>query len=258
MSSVLLIRAIVWCSPQLGHCETSSKRRRQYTQRKRPGSCVGRSQGSPQPGQAGAAADARSLRRPRLSPARSSPNHPRLRRAMKKPVVRSRSGRICRKRGSCGRGERRGEGAEVVELERRDARPRGGLEQGGDPVLVLAAGDRAGRVDEGPPGRSARGGAAQQLAPGPRPAARSSRGDLRQRASGREASVPRSEQGASRRTRSKPGAERRRGRVGLDHGDAAQAEPLAPGRRPRRPARGRARPRSPRRGPPSARRSGRS
>ena len=26
MSSVLLIRAIVWCSPQLGHCETSSKR----------------------------------------------------------------------------------------------------------------------------------------------------------------------------------------------------------------------------------------
>jgi len=51
MSSLLLIRAIVWCSPQLGHCETSSKRRRQYTQRKRPGSCVGRSQGSPQPGQ---------------------------------------------------------------------------------------------------------------------------------------------------------------------------------------------------------------
>jgi hypothetical protein len=52
MSSVLLIRAIVWCSPQLGHCETSSKRRRQYTQRKRPGSWVGRSHGSPQPGHA--------------------------------------------------------------------------------------------------------------------------------------------------------------------------------------------------------------
>jgi hypothetical protein len=51
MSSLLLIRAIVWCSPQLGHCETSSKRRRQYTQRNRPGSWVGRSQGSPQPGQ---------------------------------------------------------------------------------------------------------------------------------------------------------------------------------------------------------------
>ena len=51
MSAVLVIRAMVWCSPQLGHCETSSKRRRQYTQRNRPGSWVGRSQGSPQPGQ---------------------------------------------------------------------------------------------------------------------------------------------------------------------------------------------------------------
>ncbi|HEU4905621.1 MAG TPA: hypothetical protein VFT19_05835 [Solirubrobacterales bacterium] len=53
MSSVVLIRAIVWCSPQLGHCETNSKRLRQYTQRKRPGSCVGRSQGSLQLGQRG-------------------------------------------------------------------------------------------------------------------------------------------------------------------------------------------------------------
>jgi hypothetical protein len=50
MSSVVLIRAIVWCSPQLGHCETSSKRCRQYTQRKRPGSWEGRSQGSLQLG----------------------------------------------------------------------------------------------------------------------------------------------------------------------------------------------------------------
>jgi hypothetical protein len=50
ISSVVLIRAIVWCSPQLGHWETSSKRLRQYTQRKRPGSCVGRSQGSLQLG----------------------------------------------------------------------------------------------------------------------------------------------------------------------------------------------------------------
>jgi hypothetical protein len=48
MSSVWLMRAIVWCSPQLGHWETSSKRLRQLTQRRRPGSCVGRSQGSPQ------------------------------------------------------------------------------------------------------------------------------------------------------------------------------------------------------------------
>jgi hypothetical protein len=51
MSSVLLIRKIVWCSPQLGHWETSSKRVRQLTQRRRPGSWVGRSQGSPQLGQ---------------------------------------------------------------------------------------------------------------------------------------------------------------------------------------------------------------
>jgi len=50
ISSVVLIRAIVWCSPQFGHCETSSKRRRQYTQRKRPGSWVGRNHGSLQAG----------------------------------------------------------------------------------------------------------------------------------------------------------------------------------------------------------------
>jgi hypothetical protein len=50
MSSVWLMRAIVWCSPQLGHWETSSKRLRQLTQRRRPGSWVGRSQGSPQLG----------------------------------------------------------------------------------------------------------------------------------------------------------------------------------------------------------------
>lgn len=48
MSAVWLIRAIVWCSPQLGHWETSSNRVRQLTQRRRPGNCVGRSQGSPQ------------------------------------------------------------------------------------------------------------------------------------------------------------------------------------------------------------------
>jgi hypothetical protein len=51
MSSVWLMRAIVWCSPQLGHWETSSKRLRQLTQRRRPGSWVGRNQGSPQFGQ---------------------------------------------------------------------------------------------------------------------------------------------------------------------------------------------------------------
>jgi hypothetical protein len=51
MSAVWVIRAIVWCSPHSGHWETSSKRLRQLTQRSRPGSWVGRSQGSPQLGQ---------------------------------------------------------------------------------------------------------------------------------------------------------------------------------------------------------------
>jgi hypothetical protein len=50
MSAVWVIRAIVWCSPHSGHWETSSKRLRQLTQRRRPGSWVGRSQGSPQLG----------------------------------------------------------------------------------------------------------------------------------------------------------------------------------------------------------------
>src|ERR1700754_2214364 len=48
MSAVWVMRAIVWCSPHSGHWETSSKRLRQLTQRRRPGSWVGRSQGSPQ------------------------------------------------------------------------------------------------------------------------------------------------------------------------------------------------------------------
>jgi len=53
MSSVELMRLIVWWVPQFGHWETSSNRRRQYTHRKRPGSWVGRSHGSPHPGHAG-------------------------------------------------------------------------------------------------------------------------------------------------------------------------------------------------------------
>ena len=53
MSSDALMRAIVWWVPQSGHWDTSSKRRRQYTHLNRPGSWVGRSQGSPQPGHGG-------------------------------------------------------------------------------------------------------------------------------------------------------------------------------------------------------------
>src|SRR3954451_10162212 len=112
MSSVVLIRAIVWCSPQFGHCETSSKRRRQYTQRKRPGSCVGRSQASPQPGQA--------ARRKMLSPWLGS-------------VM-----------------------ADIIALRAADEEAGGPVAVGAqldavlgvEAVLVLALGDRAGRVDQ--------------------------------------------------------------------------------------------------------------
>src|SRR4051812_37632033 len=115
MSAVLVIRAIVWCSPQLGHWETSSKRRRQYTQRKRPGSCVGRSHGSPQPGQA--------ARRMMLPPLPDSVI----------PII--------------------------IALRPADEETGGAIAVGTqlnavlgvDPLLVLALGDRAGRVDQRPP-----------------------------------------------------------------------------------------------------------
>jgi hypothetical protein len=51
--AVLDIRTIVECSPQFGQTDTSSYRCRQYTQRYRPGTAVGRSQGSPQLGHSG-------------------------------------------------------------------------------------------------------------------------------------------------------------------------------------------------------------
>jgi hypothetical protein len=51
--AVLDMRTMVECSPQLGHTETSSYRCRQYRQRYRPGTAVGRSHGSPQPGHSG-------------------------------------------------------------------------------------------------------------------------------------------------------------------------------------------------------------
>jgi hypothetical protein len=51
--AVLDMRTMVECSPQFGHTETSSKRRRQYTQRYRPGTVVGLNHGSPQFGHSG-------------------------------------------------------------------------------------------------------------------------------------------------------------------------------------------------------------
>jgi hypothetical protein len=51
--AVLDIRAIVECSPQFGHTDTSSKRCRQFRQRYRPGIVLGLSHGSPHAGQRG-------------------------------------------------------------------------------------------------------------------------------------------------------------------------------------------------------------
>src|SRR6188472_719000 len=188
MSSVVLMRAMVWCSPQLGHCETSSKRRRQYTQRKRPGSCVGRSQGSPQPGQA--------ARRRTLSPSSAS-------------LI-----------------------ATIIAPQAADEETRGAIAVGADlpvlgaaeEILVLTAGDRAGRVDQ----RAAR---PQRLA-----------GTIEQLRLHLDQAVDRRRRLAPARVG--PGGERAEvrawrveqdpveagqagpGGVGLDHGDAAQPEAL--------------------------------
>jgi len=51
--AVVDMRTIVECSPQFGQTDTSSKRRRQYRHRYRPGTADGRSHGSPQPGHSG-------------------------------------------------------------------------------------------------------------------------------------------------------------------------------------------------------------
>src|SRR6476620_10598966 len=63
-----------------------------------------------------------------------------------------------------GRREGRSQGAEIVELQRRGVTRLGSAQQRLDLVLVLAAGDRAGRVDEGAAGPQNRGGVAQQRA----------------------------------------------------------------------------------------------
>src|SRR5258705_6892170 len=142
MSSVVLIRAIVWCSPQLGHCETSSKRRRQYTQRKRPGSWVGRNQGSPQPGQAAR----------RMIPS-----------ALPDSVIRSiipfqaadeetggaiAVGADLKAAAVDRRGKGRREGTEIVDGEGWNLAGVGGGTEFGETILVLAAGDRAGPGNE--------------------------------------------------------------------------------------------------------------
>ena len=138
-------------------CGRSSGARRSWgtARRVRSGADSTRSGSGPAAGSGAARARRSPGRRPGCSvaaspaalAARSSPNHRRFRRAMKNPVVRSRSGRSCRQRGSSGEASsgrgRRGPRARAPAAPRRRRR-----EQRRDPVLVLAAGDRAGRVDE--------------------------------------------------------------------------------------------------------------
>ena len=122
---------------------------------------------------------------------------------MKNPVVRSRSGR------SCSSGESWGEASRGATAPRSSsasagAPPEPALEQRRDSILVLAPRDRAGRgrpACRPAPAASPRGAARSSWTPRSRSIPL---GDLRQRASGREASAPRSEQGASRRSGSKP------------------------------------------------------
>src|SRR5882724_4706414 len=186
MSSVVLIRAMVWCSPQLGHCETSSKRRRQYTQRKRPGSCVGRSQGSPQPGHA--------ARRMMLPPSPAS---------LIATIIASEAA-----------DEETG-GAIAVWTDLK-------LVPAADLILVLAAGDRAGRVDQRAAGPQGLPGAIKELGLHVHQAIDRRRGLA-------PARIGTGCEGAEIRARAveqnpvKAGHPRLSS-VGLDHGDAAQAE----------------------------------
>ena len=202
MSAVWVIRAIVWCSPHSGHWETSSKRLRQLTQRRRPGSWVGRSQGSPQFGHGARSEDVAACRcsRPRTSSDCGWVSRPALgQSADEEPggavaVGAQLQGARLVRRGELGR-----EGAEVVQLERRRPGRR----------RSLRAAPRSGpRSRAARSCRSSRRACRPAAAASPRASSAFSctaatrsivRGDLRQRASGREASVPRSEQGASRR-----------------------------------------------------------
>src|ERR1700748_1991681 len=132
MSAVWVMRAIVWCSPHSGHWETSSKRLRQLTQRRRPGSWVGRSQGSPQLGH-GARPRTLVLRvrgsaivrlwrvgRPTSAPALTEASISFAGEAADEEAggVVAVGAQLQRAR-LVGRGELRREGAEVVEFERR-------------------------------------------------------------------------------------------------------------------------------------------
>src|SRR5680860_231003 len=218
MSSVVLIRTIVWCSPQLGHWETSSKRLRQYTQRKRPGSCVGRSQGSPQLGHlARFSTDRFRFRGPSASIIPFQAADEETRRAIA-IGAKLEAARIV------GRSEAWRKAAEVVDRVLRRLTGRRLRQQRRDPLLALAARDRAGRVDE-------RATPPQRLqCPDQKPVLQLGEALDRPRRlapAGVRARGQRAEVGAGRveqhpvEARSHPGGRR----VGLDDGDAAQAEP---------------------------------
>src|ERR1700759_4134815 len=114
MSAVWVMRAIVWWVPHSGHWDTSSKRLRQLTQRRRPGSWVGRSQGSPQFGQG---ARPRTLLTPVLESA--------IGLIMAGQAADEESGGAIAVRAQLqgarlvGRGELRRQGAEVVQFQRQ-------------------------------------------------------------------------------------------------------------------------------------------
>src|ERR1700753_1516676 len=113
MSAVWVMRAIVWWVPHSGHWETSSKRLRQLTQRSRPGSWVGRSQGSPQFGQG---ARASRLLRLGASDIGLIMADEAADEEAGRPVA---VGAQLERARLVGRGELRRQGTEVVELERR-------------------------------------------------------------------------------------------------------------------------------------------
>ena len=195
------MRTIVECSPQFGQ-----------TERARSGAGSSRSGSGPevrraQPRLTAARADVAEIDGSSLLTARRS-------RATKNPSVPSRCGSVCmsRARGDGPRPGRRTAG--------RRPRTPGAAEEAVDPLLVLRRRDRAGGVDEHAAGRPR--GAPRRGSRLVRGEPATSAGSLRQRWSGREASVPRPVHGGSTSTRSN-----------APRSAARRRRPSRPGRWPR-------------------------
>ena len=236
--------------PRRRSCGRSSGARRSSGTARRARSAAGsRRSGSGPAAGSGAATARRSRgtpgalqrRAPSEPPAIAQRLPPRRSRAMKKPSVRSRSGRVWRKRGSRREREPGMARAEVVGAQRPIA-----CSERGDPPLVLAHGDRAGRVDERArraPSAAAAAGQDRRLEPGQpldqlgrlSPASVGARGERAEIGAGRiheDAIVAPAEVGA-------------RG-VRFDHANAARARAARRARAAGAPGPGRARPRRPR------------